>query len=287
MPTVYLNGEFIPAERAVVSVNDRGFLFGDGIYEVWRVVEGRLFERERHQARLEHGLRELQLGTPDEARPERLGELAARLLAENGLTGGQGTLYLEITRGAAPRTHHFPPAGTRPTVYAFARRFVPPEEQRRDGVAAITAPDVRWSRCDVKTVQLLPNVLASEQAHARGALEALFIRDGVLTEGTHANAFVVLDGVLRTHPRGPHILPGITRDVVLELARALGIAMREEPVTVDELARADELFVTGTTTDVTPVVRLDDRPVGSGAPGAIARRLYSALCERLAAAGRR
>ena len=286
MPTVYLNGEFLPPERAFVSVNDRGFLFGDGIYEVWRLVEGKLFERTRHQARLEHGVRELRLGAPDEARPERLAEIAARLIAENELTTGQGTLYLEITRGVAPRTHHFPPAGTRPTVYAFARRFVPPEEQRRDGVAAITAPDVRWSRCDVKTVQLLPNVLASEQAHARGALEALFIRDGVLTEGTHANAFVVIDGVLRTHPLGPHILPGVTRDVVLELARSLGVAVREEPVTVDELARADELFVTGTTTDVTPVVRLDDRPVGSGVPGGVARRLYAALCERLAAAGR-
>lgn len=281
MPTVYLNGEFLPSERAMVSVDDRGFLFGDGIYEVWRVVEGRLFARELHQQRLERGLAELKLGTPDETRPDAVLALARRLLAENGLETGQATVYMEVTRGVAPRTHYFPPAGTRPTVYAFAKRFVPPEEQRRDGVACITVPDVRWLRCDVKTVQLLPNVLANQQAKAAGAFEALFVRDGVLTEGTHANAFAVVNGELRTHPLGPLILPGVTRDVVLELARALGVAVREEPVTVAELSRVDELFVTGTTTDVTPVVRLDGRAVGSGAPGPIARKLYAALLERL------
>lgn len=285
-PIVYLNGEFIRAADARVSVNDRGFVFGDGIYEVWRVVEGKLFSPALHQARMERGLRELQIVPPPEADPDALRALADRLIDANGLRTGQGTLYMEITRGAAPRTHQFPASGTKPTVYAFAKPFVPPEAQRTDGVAAITEPDVRWLRCDIKTIQLLPNILANQRAHAAGAFEAIFVRDGIVTEGTHATVFGVVDGTLRTHPLSPLILPGVTRDVVLELARKLDIPTAERAMSIDEFRNADELFVSGTTTDVTPVVKVDGQRVGDGRPGAVTRRLYAALCERLAAAGR-
>ena len=278
---VYLNGQFLDKSKANLSVEDRGFVFGDGVYEVWRVVQGSLFESERHFERLERGLRELRITPPAEATLERLEEIGARLLRENDLLDGDATLYLEITRGAAPRTHHFPPAATAPTVYATVKRFVPPEDLRATGVRAITVPDVRWLRCDIKTVQLLPNVLANEQAHAAGAFDAVFVRDDVVTESTHASVFGVLDGVLRTHPANRLVLPGITREVLLEIARELGMAVREDAIPAREIPRLEELFLSGTTTDVTPIVQLDGMRIGRGVPGPISLRLYAALRERL------
>src|SRR5919202_4594728 len=155
MPTVYLNGAYLPAKRAELSPLDRGFVFGDGVYEVWRVVNGRLFEAERHRERLERGLRELRVGPPDGADADGLRTIAERLLRENDLLGGPATFYGQGTRGAAPRTHQFPPAGTRPTVFAYTGALKPLEQERRTGARAITRPDVRWLRCDIKTVQLL------------------------------------------------------------------------------------------------------------------------------------
>lgn len=278
---VYLNGSYLPADRAQLSALDRGFVFGDGVYEVWRVVNGRLFEAERHRERLERGLRELRIGPPDGADADGLRTIAERLLRENGLTDGHATFYVEVTRGVAPRTHHFPPAGTRPTIFAYAAKLKPIDQDRRNGVRAITQRDVRWLRCDIKTVQLLPNVLAKQAALEAGAFEAIFIRDGVATEGTHSNLFAVLDGELRTHPADNLILPGITREVVLELAREQGMPVREEPVTEAELRRCEELFFSGTTTDVMPVVRVDDFVVGDGRPGRIAAALYKGLVARM------
>jgi D-alanine transaminase len=280
--TVYLNGEFLPKSEARVPVEDRGFIFGDGIYEVWRVIEGRLFEHARHFARLERGLKELRIDRPAEAHLERLVEIADRLIAENGLASGEGTLYLQITRGVATRTHAFPATPVRPTVFAFVNRFVPPEELRAKGATATIVADVRWSRCDIKTIQLLPNVLAKQAAAERGAVEAILVRDGMVTEGSHSNVMAVLDGELRTHPQNNWILGGITRDVLLEIAQAEGIAVREEAIRESDLSRVSELFVSGTTTDVTPIVRVDDLTIGSGAPGPISKRLYALLRARMA-----
>src|ERR1051325_1994401 len=153
----YLNGQFLPRASASIPVEDRGFIFGDGVYEVWRVVNGRLFESDRHLARLTSGLRELRIPEPDIAHSDVISKVADRLLQDNKLTDGEATLYLEITRGVAPRTHAFPPAGTKPTVFAMVNKFVPPDDLRARGATAITAPDVRWLRCDIKTIQLLPN----------------------------------------------------------------------------------------------------------------------------------
>jgi len=273
----YLNGQFVPRESAAIPVEDRGFIFGDGVYEVWRVVNGRLFETERHLDRLAFGLRELRIAPPAIATLDVLSGVADRLLADNGLLDGEATLYLEITRGVAPRTHQFPAKAPAPTVFVMANKFVPPNDLRERGAAAITMTDVRWLRCDIKTIQLLPNVLAKQAAAERGAMDAIMIRDGVVTEGSHANVLGVIGGEIRTHPLDHLILPGITRAVVLELARSLGLAVREEAITTGELTRLDECFLAGTTADVMPIVRIDDRPVGRGTPGPITTRLYREL----------
>ena len=276
---VYLNGEFLPRERATLSVDDRGFIFGDGIYEVTRVVNGRLFEADRHMRRLQYGLRGI--GIDPRLSPDEIIDIHYRLIQENGLTSGEGTVYLQITRGAAPRTHYFPPASTLPTVFLSASPFTPNHAQRDEGASAVTYPDIRWSRCDLKTVNLLGAVLAKQHAVAGGSLEAIFIRDGVITEGSHTNVFGVIDGELRTYPKSNYILPGITRDVVIELAAEQGVAMRETPIYQQEIGRLDELFVTGTTSDVTPIVQLDGRAVGTGKPGRVTRILAAALESKL------
>jgi D-alanine transaminase len=274
---VYLNGQYLPKSEAKVPVEDRGFIFGDGVYEVWRVINGQLFEFDRHHQRLMRGLGELRITVPAVARPDGLQQMAERLLAENGVTEGEGTLYLEITRGVAPRAHAFPSPDVPPTVFAFAKPFVPPEDVRAKGVSVATVPDIRWLRCDIKTIQLLPNVLAKQAATEKGAFEAVLIRDGVVTEGSHANVMAVLGGELRTHPANNFILPGITRAVVLELARAAAIPVREEAILASDLARVEELFLAGTTTDVMPIVRADDLTIGGGKPGPIAQRLMRDL----------
>jgi D-alanine transaminase len=271
---VYLNGAFVDRDEAKVSVDDRGFVFGDGVYEVTRSRDGVLLEVDRHVRRLERSMAGLDLHYS----PADLPAISLRLLRENTLARGEATVYWQVTRGAAaPRTHQFPPAGTPVTVYASASPFTPLHEKRATGVGAILLPDQRWARCDLKTVNLLPNVLAKQKAVAAGVHEALLVREGVIMEGAATNFFGVVDGIVRTHPRTNTILPGITREVVLELAAQLGIAVREEPLFVDDLERLSESFLTGTTNDVMPVVEIDGRPVGDGRPGPIAGRLYSAL----------
>lgn len=283
--TVYLNGSFVPRAEARVSVDDRGFVFGDGVYEVIRAYDGRWFQAGPHLERLQRGLAGLQIAPTAATASAALLAVAERLLAENGLRRGHATAYLQVTRGAAPRTHHFPPAGTPPTVFVAAAPLALKMEQCEQGAAAITHPDQRWARCDLKTVNLLPNVLAKQAAVAAGAVEAVLIRDdGVVTEGSHSNVFAVVDGVLRTHPNSNRILPGITRDVLMGLAAEQGIAVREEALRAADLARVDELFICGTTTDVTPIIRLDGQPVADGRPGAVTRALYRALVERMTAA---
>jgi D-alanine transaminase len=269
----YLNGQFLPRSTATISVEDRGFVFGDGVYEVWRVLNGRLFESERHLARLQFGLRQLRINLAEPLSISTIEQIAERLLRESSLTTGEATFYVEITRGAAPRTHQFPATATPPTVYATVNRLIPAEELRSRGAAAITIADIRWLRCDIKTIQLLPNVFAKQAAAERGAVDALMIRDGVITESSHANVIGVLDGTIRTHPTNHLILPGITRAIVLDIARGIGIPVSEEPIAERDIPRLEELFLVGTTTDVMPIVRVDDRPVAGGRPGSITSKL--------------
>jgi D-alanine transaminase len=276
---VYLNGKFVPQEEATISVEDRAFLFADGVYEVVRIVRGRPLFMDEHLERLARGLRELRI---DFAGVGALAEVARRLVEENALQDGEATLYIQVSRGAAPRKHAFPPEGTPPTVYAAARPLAPhPESHFAEGVATITVPDTRWARCDIKSVALLPNVLANQQAKERGAFEALFVKDGVLLEGSLSNLFAVIDGVVTTYPTCNYILPGITRDAVLAIARQLGLPTAEAPIFLHRLPEVEELFLTGTTADVTPVVSVDGRKVGAGEPGPISRRLLAAYRELL------
>ena len=282
---VYVNGKFVPRSEAVVSVEDRGFVFGDGVYEVVRAIRGRLFATRFHNERLERSLAGIRIELEGQDSPARFVEIGRELLRENSLLDGEATLYIQVTRGATTRAHHFPPANTPPTVYISVARFTPSRELAERGAAVITHPDLRWGRCDLKTLNLLPNVLAAQAAKEQGAFEAMLIRDGVVTEGAKTNFFGVVDGTLRTHPCDSHILPGITRSVLRDLAAEIGIDVDETPIAEDEIPGISELFLTGTTTDVMPVVQLDGRFVGDGKPGELTTKLQRVLAESLASGG--
>lgn len=270
---VYLNGEFVPHTEARISVDDRGFLFADGVYEVVRVYGGRPFLLPEHLCRMAGGIQALEI--PFDAFGE-LRDVAFRLIEENEIEG-EANIYMQVTRGAAPRKHAFPPADTPPTVYAAVRPSRPhPESYYEEGVDAIATPDTRWARCDIKSISLLPNVLANQKAQAAGAFEALFVRDGIVLEGSHSNVMAVVDGTLVTYPKCNYILAGITRDRVLALAATMGIPVREGHIPVDRLHDVDELFLTGTTTEVMPLARVDGRAIGTGKPGPVTRRLMEA-----------
>ena len=278
---VYLNGEYVPRERAMVPVDDRGFLFGDGVYEVSRALDGRVVDHDRHWRRLGRSLAGIDLAVPAGLDEASLQAISERVLAESGLGAGHATVYLQVTRGSAPRTHHYPdPRRVPPTVFVSAARFAPLDAARAAGVRVITLPDLRWGRCDIKSINLLPNLMAKQAAAAAGAHEAVLVRDDVVTEGAATNVLAVVDGVLRTHPVSTAVLPGITREIALELAHALGVPAREEALGVGELPAADELFLTSTTNDVMPVVAVDGRTVGDGTPGPVTRRLAAAFAAR-------
>ncbi|WP_420438634.1 aminotransferase class IV [Candidatus Palauibacter sp.] len=271
---VYLNGDYLPVAEARVSVNDRGFLFADAVYEAIPAYKGRCFLRERHLARLAGGLGTIRI----EANVAPLADVGDELMARNDLLETEfAVFYMQVTRGAAPRTHAFPREAVPPTVFAFAKALVrtTPERWER-GFGAITLPDQRWARADIKTTGLLPNVLAQQAAVEAEVEDAIFIRDGMVQEGTHNNVFAVLRGELTTAPATNHILHGVTRAFTLELCAGLGIPARERAFTADELRDADEIFFTGTTTEIRPTVQLDGRPVGSGRPGEVTRALSEA-----------
>ncbi len=268
---VYLNGDFLAPKQARISAFDRGFIFGDGVYEVIPVFGGRLFRLPQHLARLDSSLHEIRLANPLSAGAWQ--KIFERLVEIQG--GGDLSIYLEVTRGPAPRDHAFPPKVT-PTVFAYATPLkYPPAEQVAHGVAAITAPDIRWLRCDIKAIALLPNALLRQQAIEAGAAETILVRDGFMTEGAASNIFVVKDGHAATPPKGPLILPGVTRDLVLELAQAHGVSCTERAVSESELRHADEVWLTSSTKEILAITRLDNRPVGNGKPGPLHGRMLA------------
>ncbi len=264
--SVYLNGEFVPHGEAKVSVEDRGFNFADGIYEVVRIVGGRGFRIEAHLDRFESGARalEIELAMSRDAVREAILETARANRVE------EGTVYVQLTRGVAPRSHAFPD-GVRPTLVMLARHFLgPAPSDQENGVSAITAPDLRWGYCEVKTIGLLPNVIAQQHAKSEGCYEALLVRDGVVTEATHSSAFCVRKGVVHTHPID-NILPGITRRFLIDALRGDGVEVVEVPTTVEDFRSAEEVFITGTTTEVMAVICIDNVTVGLGMPGELTR----------------
>lgn len=272
----FFNGRFLPQDEIVISPDDRGFLFADGLYEVIRSYQGILFQTRAHLERLNYGARALRFQTTDF---HDLAETAEKLIRENNLKEGEATIYIQVTRGAAPRTHSFPDPKTALTVYMTARPFSPHRNELENGVPIILVSDQRWARCDIKTVGLTANILAHQLAREQQAQEAVFVRDGVLLEGTHTNLFAVIDGTVVTSPLTNYILGGITRLVVLGLCRKLGLPCREAPIFEADVERAEEIMIVGTSTEVTPVVRIQDRKFQSGEPGRITRRLQKALQE--------
>lgn len=276
----YLNGIYSPKEELRISPDDRGFLFGDGVYEVVRAFDGRLFRAKEHWARLRNSLAAIHITNgPDDSEAQQICET---LLEKNHLRSDEATVYLQITRGVAPRKHAYPNPPVSATVYGFAAAFNPPHEKWQNGVRVITVPDNRWARCDIKVISLLPNAMANQQAAAAGAHEALFIRDGAVIEGSHSNFAGVRGGTFFTYPECNYILNGITRVAVLQLCRELQIPVREFPVFESELHSLDEAMLLGTTTDVMPVVKINDWQIGNGQPGPITRRLQKALGELVA-----
>ncbi len=272
MAIVYLNGAFLPLEEARIPVLDRGFIFGDGVYEVIPVYDRRPFRLRHHLDRLQHSLDGIRLANP-------LGQsewqtLIGRIVADAEWPD-QG-IYLQVTRGPAPRDHAFPKV-VQPTVFIMATALTTPSAEIVDkGVAAITAADNRWLNCDLKTTSLLANVLLRQLAVDAGCAETILIRDGLLSEGSASNIFMVLDGVVLAPPKSNLILPGITYDVVLELAAAEGQPHAVRPITEAELRSADEVWLTSSTKEITAVVTLDGQAVGSGRPGPVFKRLYGA-----------
>ncbi|MDR0477020.1 MAG: aminotransferase class IV [Desulfobulbaceae bacterium] len=271
----YFNGAYLPLQEISISPEDRGFLFADGVYDVIRVYNGHPYRLDDHLARLSYCASQLRLAPSDFS---FLADVVRRLLAENGLSGA-ASIYLHITRGRAPRQHAFPQPPPPLTIYASARSLdeTPLRRKQERGIVAITLADNRWGRCDIKTTALVANVLANQQAADHGADEAIFIRDGALLEGSHTNIMAVADGEVRTAPLDNSILPGITRQAVMELCRELAIPVRETPVFQHEIAKLSELMALSTTLEVTPVTSLDGKPVADGRPGAVCRRLGDAL----------
>lgn len=269
MSIVYLNGEFLPLEQACVSVLDRGFLFGDGIYEVIPVYAGRLFRLSHHLERLQNSLVGIRLANPlgDTEWTAMLQALLKRNCSENRADSDH-SIYLQITRGPAPRRDHAFPAAVTPTVFASCQPIpdADPDIARR-GISAVTLDDTRWSQCHIKAITLLPNVLLRQEAIDREAAEAILIRAGMATEGSASNLFIVQADTLLTPPKGPQLLPGITRDLVLELARKHHLPCEERSITTDMLNAADEIWITSSTREIAPVTRLDGKPVGGGVPG--------------------
>lgn len=270
----WLNGRFLPLAEARVSVLDRGFTFGDGVYEIVPVYSRRPFRLDAHLHRLQRSLDGIRLANPHSA--DRWHALLGELVARQDFS--DQSLYIQVTRGVPgpgqpPRDHAFP-RDVAPTVFLYAQPLVTATaEQKAAGVCAITVPDPRWQHCDIKAISLLANVLMRQQAVDAGCAEAILLRDGLLTEGAASNIFMVKDGLLRTPAPSPHMLTGITYDVVLELAAAHGIAHAVGPVTEAELRTADEIWMTSSTREIMPVVRLDGVAVGTGVPGSLARRM--------------
>ena len=271
----YFNGAYLPLEEIRISPDDRGFLFADGIYDVIRVYNGHPYRLGDHLARLSYGASQLRLAQSDFS---FLADVARRLLAENGLTDA-ATLYLQVTRGRAPRQHAFPQPQPPLTIYAVARFLdeTPLRRKQEQGIAAVTRSDNRWTRCDIKTTALVANVMANQEAADHDADEAIFIRDSALLEGSHTNIMAVVDGELRTAPLSNFILPGVTRQAIMELCGELALPVREMPVFQNEIAKLSELMALSTTLEVAPVIKLDGKPVADGQPGAVTRRLSQAL----------
>ncbi len=273
----YLNGQWMKPGEAKVSAEDRGYIFGDGVYEAAITYDGRVWALERHLARLARSLREIEIDGVDV-------DAAGAAMREGSTRSGfaSALVYLQITRGTAPRAHAWKP-GLVPTVFMTVREFKPYNPRwYADGVSVITVPEIRWGRCDIKSLNLLPNVMAYQKAHAAGAFEAVFVReDGTVTECSHSALFIVRGGAAITRETGPHILPSVTQALVIETAQDLGVPAEQRRFSKDEMTGAEEVFVAGTTPMMMPVTRIDGKLVANGKPGPVTKRLLEGYRDRV------
>ena len=272
LPIVHLNGRFLPLQEAKLSPLDRGFLFGDGVYEVIPAYAGRLFHLPGHLKRLQYSLDGIRLKNPLHDRDWTA--LLEQLVRDNG--SGDQAVYLQVSRGAdVGRDHSFPTAAPA-TVFAMCSPLSPlPEELKTRGARVITLEDIRWQRCDIKCTALLGNVLLRQRATEAGCHEGILLRDGHATEGTASGLFIVKDGMVITAPDGPELLPSITRDVVLMLAAQAGLPCRRARIPVADLARAQEIWLVSSTREVYPVTEIDGQPAGGGRPGPLWKKVYA------------
>ena len=276
----YLNGKFIKGNELSISPFDRGFLFADGVYETIRWHNGRLFRLEEHFERLKRSLAGLKINFKDF---NELEKAIFELVKINSFTEEHLLIYLQITRGDFfPRQHFFPPSEIKPTVFVSVTPFKPKENELREGIKVILCNDLRWGRCDIKSIMLLPNVMARQEAFEKNAGEAILVKEGFITEGTHTNFFAVKDGKLYTHPLSNFILSGVTRKVIREICSDNKIPFVENEIKANELKGFDECMISGTISEVTPVIQVDDWKVGKGEPGPITLKLQKILCEMIA-----
>lgn len=268
MSLAYLNGNFLPLAEANVSALDRGFLFGDGVYEVIPVYNNKLFRLDAHLERLKNSLNSIQI-TPLLS-DEDYTRIFHTLIEKNADIGNNQVIYLQVTRGADSFRHHNIPESIKPTVFACTKSLIKhTPSQLAEGKSAIICDDTRWARCDIKSTSLLANVLLNQLAKDQGAEEAILLSNGQVTEGASSNVFIVKNGIIMTPPLSNDILGGITRDVVIEAALQLGTPFRECTITRSELCRADEVWITSSTREITPIIKLDDRAVSDGSVGTL------------------
>jgi len=276
MEVVYLNGQFLPKDQALISPDDRGFLFGDSVYEVARWYGGYFFDLPGHTGRFRRSMKETNMVWEDEAKLE---EIFEELIERNGLGADCAIVYFQATRGVAPRNHAFPDPPVKPTIYGFARRQNINTLAAERGVAIWLTPDPRWNRCDIKTTALIANVLPYQEAHDQGFAEVCFVRNGFVTEGAHSNIFFVRNEALYTHPENNDILSGITRKNIISVARANDVSVVEEAVATDMIPYMNEAFICNTTGEIVPVTRISDQVIGDGNPGHLTRKLQVLLRE--------
>jgi D-alanine transaminase len=270
MSTIYLNGDYLPPEQAMVSVMDRGFLFGDGVYEVIPAYGGRAFRLEPHLKRLRNSLDAIRIRMP--LTDAQWHTVLEELLRRN--PGEDQSIYLQVTRGVMAKRDHGFDDSLVPSIFAMVSPISAPDPAvARDGIKAISLSDIRWQNCHIKAITLLPNVLLRQQAIDSGAVEAILIKDGYATEGAASNLFIVKRGLLITPAKGPRLLPGITRDLILEQAAQHAIPYREADISAEDLINAEEIWLTSSTKEILPVTSLNDVPVADGKPGALYRRM--------------
>lgn len=271
---VFFNGNFIKKNKVSISPDDRGFLFGDGVYEVIKGCNGKLFRGYDHIKRLEWNLQEVKIDIDDSI---NFYEISEKLLELNRQVFGNSKIYIQVTRGVAPRQHSFPTKKITPTIYIESSITSPPVEKWKAGGRVILRNDERRERCDIKSISLLPSIMANQEAVENFADEVVFVKNGYLTEGSHTTLCIVFNGKVTTYPASNSVLPGITRKIIKEICYNLNIEFVERETIVEELFLADEMFLLGTTTEVLPIIKYENQLVNDGKPGNITRKLHKAL----------